>query len=200
MRSILSSGWQTVELVRSGDSSGAEGFTPMRDRVAAGTLLRTFARNPLNMVVMRRALSDEMGGQCVGRMRDGEVLDRLAGQVARDRIRVVPGRTLLRERFFAGTETQEKSAPSEAPPVKKVSPVSPVATPAVKSWIRFQVIDDATGKPVSGVTLTLKLPNGTSKTVTTNSGGQIEFTDLPAGTCDIEKMTDQSAWEVMQIA
>lgn|GEM_PF-1837814 len=208
MRSILSSGLRTIELL--GRGAAAEGAALVRDRTAAATLLRSFARDPVNMGVLRRSLAAELGGQRVARMADQEVVDRLARQVAGGRIQVaslaaargvVPRRALVWERPFAGSLTKDKAGteqeatPTGGPPAAAASDT----TQTVGSWIRFRVVDDATDKPVAGVTLTVKLPDGKTQEVTSGGDGVVEVKGLPSGTCDIQKMSDGEGLEVVQI-
>lgn len=68
-----------------------------------------------------------------------------------------------------------------------------------KTWIKFEILDEKSGKPVPGVTLKVKLPNGESRNVTSNAAGVIEITDIPPGTCEIERMTDNQTFEVVSI-
>jgi hypothetical protein len=209
VRSILSSGLRTIELLRPGDAGGTEGATPVRDRMAATHLLRSFARDPLNVGVLRRTLAVELGAQRVARMADQEVVDRLARQVAGGRIQVaslaasraaVPRRSLVWEHPFAGQVTEEKVGnDQEAATGGGAAAATPEPTQTAASWIRFRVIDDATDQPVAGVTLTLKLPDGKTQDVTSGDDGVIELKGLPSGTCDIQKMSDSEAWEVVQI-
>jgi hypothetical protein len=209
VRNILSSGLRTIELLRPGDAGGAEGATPVRDRMAATQLLRSFARDPLNMGVLRRSLAAELGTQRVARMVDKEVVDHLARHVAGGRMQVaslaasraaVPRRSLVWERPFAGSLTKDKGGAKETGATGGgAATAASDTTPSTASWIRFRVIDDATDQPVAGVTLTLTLPDGKTQDVTSGDDGMIEVKGLVSGTCDIQKMSDSEAWEVVQI-
>jgi len=67
-------------------------------------------------------------------------------------------------------------------------------------WIAFRVIDDATEKPQSGVQLKIKLPTGEVREFTTDGDGRIRIDGLQPGSCDIEKMLDDQAFEVVRVA
>jgi len=67
-------------------------------------------------------------------------------------------------------------------------------------WIAFRVIDDATEKPQAGVQLKIKLPSGEVREYTTDGDGRIRIDGLRPGSCDIEKMLDYQAFEVVRVA
>lgn len=71
------------------------------------------------------------------------------------------------------TSTHEEAAPMAAGPELK------------KTWIKIKIVDDATGKPVSGVALALTLPNGERKTYTSAKDGLVAIDSLDEGTCDV---------------
>jgi hypothetical protein len=200
VRKVLSHGSQTVELVRLGEAAPTEAMT-FSSRASAAAFLRGFSRDPLGMTTLRRALAEEIGRQRVGRLCDAEVVDQLAAQIAHGRLRVArhsAARAVLRP---PPVQAWQGAKPREEEPVVLES-TGPPPAPAAEtgSWIKLEVVDDATGEPVAGVTFTLKLPDGTSKDVTTNPGGIAELTGLTPGSFDIEKMADGEAWEVVAIA
>jgi len=198
VRKVLSSGSQTVELVRPGDAAPATSVD-VSSRAAAVILLRPFSRDPLNMTTLRRALAEEIGRQRVNRLRDAEVVDQLAVQVARGRLRVAAhasSRAVLRP---PPVHAWQADKPKEKEPVVLESTgLPPVAEAKKTSWIKLEVVDDTTDERVSGVTFSLKLPDGTPKDVTTD-GGIAEINDLTPGTFDIERMADDDVWEVVSV-
>jgi hypothetical protein len=66
-------------------------------------------------------------------------------------------------------------------------------------WIAFRVIDDATEEPYAGVQLKIKLPSGEVREFTTDGAGRIRIDGLKPGSCDIEKMLDDQAFEVVKV-
>ncbi|HYO65150.1 MAG TPA: LysM domain-containing protein, partial [Archangium sp.] len=48
-------------------------------------------------------------------------------------------------------------------------------------WLRLQVVDDATDDPISGLKLSIGLPDGSQKQATTDSSGRIELSSVPPG-------------------
>ncbi len=74
----------------------------------------------------------------------------------------------------AGAVTvQLEVAPAAAEPV------------AAKTWIKIKIVDDASGKPVSGVALMLTLPDGTTAKHTSGKDGLVFVDGLDEGTCDV---------------
>ena len=69
-----------------------------------------------------------------------------------------------------------------------------------KTWIKFQILDSETGQPMAGITLTVKLTDGTTRKSTSDGSGLIEFKDIPPGSCSIESMSDPDALEVVSMA
>ena len=84
-------------------------------------------------------------------------------------------------------------------------PADPEVAPTEKTspelaWVGFQVVDDETNQPVSGVALKVKLPNGELRDLTTDGSGKIDVRDIQPGSCTIEKMVDDRALEVVRVA
>jgi len=87
------------------------------------------------------------------------------------------------------SETTESDEPA--------SPI-PADTPE-RDWIEFLIQDDETGEPVGGVMLKVKLPNGEIRDFTTGGDGKIAIPDIDPGSCEITKMIDEYALEVLEV-
>jgi len=198
VRKVLSRGNQTVELVGLGEAA-AEAPMGVSSRAGAVALLRAFSRDPLNMTTLRRALAEEIGRQRVGRLRDAEVVDQLAAQIARGRLRVARHASSNAVLKPPPVQAWQGAAIKEKEPVVLESTTGPPPAAETGSWIKLTVVDDATGEPVPGVTFTLRLPDGTSKEVTTNPSGVAELSDLTPGSFVIQKMADPDGWEVVSV-
>jgi type VI secretion system secreted protein VgrG len=61
-------------------------------------------------------------------------------------------------------------------------------------WIEVELVDEA-GKPVTGVELEIKLPDGTLWTGTTDEKGRARADRIDQGNCGITFILDQDAWE-----
>src|SRR5262245_54139069 len=75
----------------------------------------------------------------------------------------------------------------------------PVEEPTLQ-WIEFRVLDDDTDEPYGGVQLELKLTTGEVRQFTTDGAGRIRIDGIPAGSCDVQKMLDDLALEVVKVA
>jgi len=75
--------------------------------------------------------------------------------------------------------------------LKSTAAAGPVATSAapavkdVKTWIRFKVVEDATGTPIAGVTMFVTDPRGVEAEYTTRADGTIELHDVDPGVCAV---------------
>jgi len=79
-------------------------------------------------------------------------------------------------------------------------PDSPIpAAPPERDWVEFLIQDDETGEPIGGVTLKVKLPNGEIRDFTTGGDGKIAIPDIDPGSCEITKMIDEYALEVLEV-
>ncbi len=71
----------------------------------------------------------------------------------------------------------------KAPKIELKAEAAPKPTERPTSWIRLKVVDDITSKPISGVDLTVKCPDGSSQRLATNDDGVGEIKNIKAGTC-----------------
>ena len=66
------------------------------------------------------------------------------------------------------------------------------------AWVRFQLVDDFTGAPASGIRLRLRAGDEVHEIVT-GPDGMVEITNLPEGPFDIEHIEDKLSREVVEI-
>lgn len=66
-------------------------------------------------------------------------------------------------------------------------------------WVRFRVLDDATGPPYANVRLRIKVPGGGSQDYVTDSDGSVYVDELAAGICDIERIIADTPFEVVAV-
>jgi hypothetical protein len=81
-----------------------------------------------------------------------------------------------------------------------MEPAVPTHAAGVTPWVAFQVIDHDTDAPAAGVSVRLKLPDGTVATYTTDDDGLVHLPDLPDGTCDLEQVLDGEGIEIVDFA
>jgi type VI secretion system secreted protein VgrG len=126
---------------------------------------------------------------------------------AQDAKQAKPTKPDLADNAKPGLKSSPAILPTTPPPNTKPGPAPKPPPPTPKKeeppkklhFVKFQVLDDATGQPMSGVLLKLKLPNGTEGQYSTDSNGMITFDPVDPGTCDIQKMIDSDALEVVQV-
>lgn len=70
------------------------------------------------------------------------------------------------------------------PPAAEL-PSAPPPPVQEKSWIRISVVEDATCRPLSGITLLLTQPNGKTFDFTTRPDGAIEVYEIDFGACSV---------------
>jgi hypothetical protein len=144
--------------------------------------LRDLARDPLAGDSLRHALRGLAGGSEIGKLTGREVVARLASLVRQQRLRVAE--LGLVHVSGVGGAGEGKDAAAQ---VKE----------ALES-ITYQVVDDATGDPIAGVSLSVTLPNGKEVDQTTNGEGIVRFDDLKPGRCAVRaKMADRDLLHVL---
>jgi len=132
MRRILSGSIQTLALTRPGGASAGEARIELGTPAHAATLLRSLARDPMNIATLRAALAEEIGRQRVGRLRHAEVVAQLATQVARGRLRLVPlaaAGAVIKPPPVDGLARVSSGAVKEAEPVVLESTTAPSPEP-----------------------------------------------------------------------
>ncbi len=161
---------------------------------AAFVYLRQLAWTPSNLAVLRRFLSETGGIHQARSVDDESLLAYIAARLASGQWYIIrPGRT--EKRVTAGGRRPATKPGKPTPP----TPPESAPPPSEKTWIKFEIVDDETGQPVSGVTLKVRLPDGQERTGTSNASGLIEFAEITPGTCDILKMIDSHTLEVVSI-
>lgn len=192
MVKLIDSNGEPYELIRAHRRRDDQAMVGFLDEGDAFTFLRRLAEDELNRAALRRFAVDygliaDMRG-----IADRRLLKILSTAIQSGRLMAVrPGEW---KREVTSQAPSHKTGEPAPPPEKEAPPPT-----TEKTWIKFEILDDATGKPVSGVTLKVKLPDGESRNATSNSAGIIEITNIPPGTCDIERMIDSDTLEVVSI-
>ncbi|TWT42097.1 hypothetical protein RAS1_32250 [Phycisphaerae bacterium RAS1] len=81
--------------------------------------------------------------------------------------------------------------PLRAAPRGRRTPLAPELPPEApppaqeKSWIKISVVEDATCRPLPGVTMQLTQPNGKTFDFTTRADGAIEVYEIDLGDCSV---------------
>jgi hypothetical protein len=186
--------------------------------------LSGLAGDPFAMSALRQVAARGLQAASLRERNDREVLEQLARDLSSGRLYLVPLERF--EGYLPPTSAASSSAAGETHPDTRASsgdsgrgpnrrpraapmagagaaaePISPEAAfpppPIVNSWVTFKLILEDTGEPASGVDLRLKGPDGTVSTYTTDAAGTVHLSDLPPGTCDLERVLDIDALEVV---
>jgi hypothetical protein len=78
-------------------------------------------------------------------------------------------------------------------------PITPSEPEVETAWIRFRVLDEETGAPLSNVRMLIREPDGMERERVTAADGTIEIPDLPPGTCDIVRLESDPSFEVREV-
>ena len=90
MSRFLRSTGRRIEILRWYECGPEDTFMEFHDRFFALSFLRNLMSDPLNMVTLRSALADILQDtEDTSRMMDHEILEQLAGQIARGYVRLV---------------------------------------------------------------------------------------------------------------
>ncbi len=125
------------------------------------------------------------------------------GQVVRHRFYPFRGVVVDVDPTFSNTEEWWNSIPEDVRPQKDQPYYHLLAENATSHYTAYvseqNLLSDETGDPIRGVKLRIRLPNGQTAEYTTRPDGMIEVDGIDPGTCDIMKMTDDQALEVVSV-
>jgi hypothetical protein len=166
--------------------------TPLEftDEHFAYLFLARLAQDPLNILELRLVAADLGLGLSSYNTTETDLLRCLAANLVDRRIRVFG----FEEERLVVDSTKPGETETTPPPIR------PPKAAEEKTWIKFQVLHDETGRPVAGVQVTVKFPDGSTKESRTDETGMIELTDIPAGSYGIEAMMHSDAFEVVSLA
>jgi len=193
MSRLIGSNGEDYRIVAAHDRHADEPAVEFLDERDAFSFLRRMAEDEFNRAAIRRLAAEDglvVDAYAVG---DQRLLEYLAMDLISGRLRAVrPGE-------WQRASTLGSRRPGEAAEPKQAEEEEAPPPSDEKTWIKFEIIDDETGKPVSGVTLKIKLPDGQSRHGKSDASGIIEFKDIDPGTCEIERMLDGETLEVVSV-
>ena len=171
-----------------------------RELQFARQFLGQFALDPIVMAKLR-----DLAGHAGTPRDDQELLETLAGDLSRGTLCVV------RTEKHLGEEPQKRRrAKHDLPPRgerlleesghTRHVPITPSKPVTDDTWIEFRLLDEDTGDPVPGIRLRLTLPDGSVCLGVTNEDGRLHTSGFPQGTCDLEQILAEEAFEVVQFA
>lgn len=144
-----------------------------RDISSAVQFLSRFRNDDAQMRTLRSILVTHVPG--VHRMTTDQILNTMAQLLVNRRVSILQRsrKSMLRKAMDA-EEAALAAAATSAPPMA-----------TQKVWVEFRVVDDETGKPIEGIELTIKLPDGRIEKQKTNAGGYVEINDTVEGECEV---------------
>jgi hypothetical protein len=146
-------------------------YSSFGNRSTALAFLQRFTHEPDRIAEMREIIS--AAGIKPEGLADRQVIAHLANLL-------VSG-TVLVPRVFQGGPV---GITMEEAPAAASAKAPPKPLPKLH-WVEFKVVDDETGRPIEGIELTIKLPDGRTEVRTTNAGGLIEINDTLMGECQV---------------
>lgn len=194
MIELIDPGGERFHLIASHEIVDDETPLEFLDEHHAFWFLTQLAEMPANLAAIRRMAEEDGLVLDPYDVDDEHLLRHFAFHLTGTRLRVVQRGAWERVSTF-GSRVTEGSSESDEEEEEEETP----AESDELTWIKFEVVDDETGDPVKGVTLKVKLPDGSIRNATTDASGMIEIRDIPAGTCDIERMIDSDTLEVVAV-
>jgi hypothetical protein len=168
----------------------------------AGDFLIQLLQDPSDMHTLRQIVCECLFSGFCHRFDDQELIDSASWGLFVGDILIIPHDRPT----YEGVTPAETVKPAEAPPpiepgmphTRQPQPASPIPDTETH-WIRFQIVDDETENPLDGVELTLRLPDGSIQSYTSDSNGTVYIPDLSTGVCDIEELNHDHAVEVVEV-
>jgi hypothetical protein len=143
-----------------------------RDMPSALQFLSRFRNDSAQMAALRSFLIPHMPG--VQRMTADQIVRHAAQLLVRGKLRLL-------QHYRTPTLRQKMDVEAAAATTESAAP----AATTKKTWVEFRVVDDETGKPIQGIELTIKLPDGRIEKQKTNEGGFVEINDTAEGECEV---------------
>jgi hypothetical protein len=188
---VLHSGAWDWTILESSDEVDPLTLRDFSDTGSALSFLQDLRDDPFSMAVLRGLAEERYRASDISNLNDHRLLEIVASELESGRLRVAG---VFRPLTIGGKAHAPAEGEAEEPAPEPAAPATDE-----KTWIKFEILNDETGQPVQGVTLAVKLPDGTIKKSKTDGSGMIEIRDIDPGSCSIESMTDSDALEVLSI-
>jgi hypothetical protein len=142
---------------------------------SAVAYLRPFKGDTSRMAILRGAIAGT--SYSVHRLSDEQVLTAFASLLVSGRLKLLRSCQVLGAHRGGEEGVTEKAA-------KKAGAIS-AGPESRKHWVELRIVDDATGQPVPGVELVIKVPGGSFEQYTTDADGYVEINDILKGDCEV---------------
>lgn len=185
MHNRLHSDFRVVQILRGVEKPRRGELLPIRELTQARSLLRQSGTTWLDIATLRSLLAGELSTASVFRLQDDEVLEQVAWKLYTGYFKVAVEHRVWRTVGLGGRPGQGAAAASSTAPSEAwEAPAASVPAPARRDWIRFRVVDEATGSPLEDVQLAITLPDGTVTNYLTDVNGLISIEGIDPGVCD----------------
>lgn len=145
---------------------------------AACAFLRGLEGNVGFMQEIRNVVCER--GRDISRMTNEEAFQQFASLLVGGRVSILHAPLLTARSGLPAAEVESSEEVEKSGAAARAVPLK-----TKRHWVEFKVVDDQTGDPVEGAVLNVKLPDGTTETLTTDAGGYIEINDCMRGQCEL---------------
>ena len=140
MRRSFYSADQRFEILRWCDRRSTDKPAEFRDALVASNFLRKCMNNHVNMAAFRHVLRESFYANAdISRLADGEIIDHLATEIIRGRIKIVEEGEEVEYEVPGGGAPEAPTEPEESEPAETTSqttPPPPAAQPAPSTAVR----------------------------------------------------------------
>lgn len=174
-------GNQEFELDEVCTTSEADRALDFADEFEAGDFLARLGDEPLAIARLRRHAAENLPGHAYQHNQTDIEFLRLRGKRLEDFDEPLFKCLHECEQELLSGEGNQEIERGETPD----APVENIKPPEEKEGIKFQVVDDATGKPYAGVVLRVRDSADWLKQLTTNARGIAEAKKVESGSCEL---------------
>lgn len=174
MKRILKKGFHSFQIMEVYEVKSHHKLKKFRDKASALNFLYGFYNDHLNMITLRNMLRDSMSCINISRLDNFMILKQIAFRLASNQYKIAELPFILPAWSDIITEME-----------KELTTTVATTTSEDIAWIKFMVIDDETGNPISGINLKVKLPDGSQKDLSTKEDGFIEINGIEPGNCEV---------------
>ncbi|UCF85627.1 MAG: LysM peptidoglycan-binding domain-containing protein [Desulfobacteraceae bacterium] len=174
MKRVLRKGSQQFNILEKREIQPDDKLKTFRDNTSALNFLRGLMRDNLNTAILRNIVKQKLSQTRFSKVGERKVIENLASQLVSGQLRIAVLPVAIPTWAYEAPELIEEEV-VEAFEEKELE----------TAWIKFQVVDDATGKPIPEINLKIALPDGYHQDSRTDQEGIIEIKDIIPGNCEV---------------